>query len=471
MVSVLDTEKYESPNSLLTSGKGWRLPDQLAEPSKPKPLTSKYLDSQEHDVATNGLYFQKALEAQQPMSGPQWHAPSNDVSIPRTDQEDRAVVRCLVHAIKNMSEAKDTAASPYRRRFSQPKPYYANWAIEACAWDVVAVVKGIHMEGFTSRLYDAALIDAIGETQNWHFEDRIGWICLALRTSKNVAVNLMKKEKIMTIVGAPHKLHKATIVNYNSNANRAIWVQNGRDIDREHQLRPFKKRTDHDGVPLPLPKRLKRDDDDSEGTTDDSPKKASNDREASDSPSEQWSPSPDRRAANGTSPRPSRTAVAAVSGFSSASQPINSNFATCHPPVPADSIYLPMTSYSLDAINRRINHQRQISKDQINVSAEIKPEAGSSKTRSSIQNDRNNADSSGISVRSNTKLATHDSGHGAAGTFNADVNNATTGIAAAVSTPLPSAGINKTEDNVEMHDAADIDAAHVLASLQRGPGP
>lgn len=36
------------------------------------------------------------------------------------------------------------------------------------------------MDGFRAPLYDAPLMDAIGETRLWTFQNRIDWVCEAL---------------------------------------------------------------------------------------------------------------------------------------------------------------------------------------------------------------------------------------------------------------------------------------------------
>jgi hypothetical protein len=43
------------------------------------------------------------------------------------------------------------------------------------------MAKAIHTEGFKAPIYDKAMVDYIGQTQNWLFEERIDWICQVLR--------------------------------------------------------------------------------------------------------------------------------------------------------------------------------------------------------------------------------------------------------------------------------------------------
>lgn len=404
------------------------------------------------------------------MSSFQWLPPTNDVSIPLTDEQDCQVVTEIVDAMKDMSKAKDTVASAYRKRFTPPEHYYQDWAIEACAWDVLLLAKQIHTGGFNSRIYDSALIDAIGETQHWHFEDRIGWICMALRTSKNVAVNLLKKEKVMTIVGAPHKLHKATLVNTKSNANRGIWTANGRDADLEHQNRPFKKRTDENGNPLPLPKRQVPIDKDTEEMTRKGKKQAkvtSKDGTTPTSPLLESSPSPSPQATNSPS---SHTHTHRTSGFHSTCDSLTTN-------KEVETTDQRITSFSLAAINDRIGSKSRVYGHENSHLMDIESNSvgGGDNPRNLNPEGHNSSNVFNMKSRS--------SAHGKGGVGIGDlgiknaafVDNVTASMAATSSSyasPMTTPVI-KTEDTVEMPDDADIDdavidAAHVLTLLHRG---
>ncbi|KAJ6199461.1 hypothetical protein J3E72DRAFT_372474 [Bipolaris maydis] len=208
---------------------------------RPKPPTSACLDK--NLVEVNGLYFQKMADAEAAMNDVQWRAPVFDSTIPQTDKDHQHVVKKLLWAFKDMSMAKDTAENAYRKRLTPGEAsYYQDWAIEACAWDVVRMAKSIHTDGFRVPIYDKNLVNYIGQTQEWTFQERINWICTVLRASKNVAANLMKNEKVWNIIGAPHKMYQSTLTNTIANANRGAWVKSGRQADTEHQARVSKRR-------------------------------------------------------------------------------------------------------------------------------------------------------------------------------------------------------------------------------------
>jgi hypothetical protein len=85
-----------------------------------------------------GDYFKTFEESFNALSMAHWHPPMNDFTIPRTPKQDRAIVRVLVAAFKDMSYALDTPDNAYRKRFTPGTSVcYAGWTIEACAWMVV----------------------------------------------------------------------------------------------------------------------------------------------------------------------------------------------------------------------------------------------------------------------------------------------------------------------------------------------
>jgi len=112
---------------------GQKIPRHLTAGVKIRPPTSHLLETQDFSANENGFYFQSKAEADLSMTQAQWYSPANDSSMPQTDAEDRRVVRQLLSAAKNMSRAKDTLASAYRKKTNG----YPDWAMEACAWDVL----------------------------------------------------------------------------------------------------------------------------------------------------------------------------------------------------------------------------------------------------------------------------------------------------------------------------------------------
>ncbi|RMZ68494.1 WD repeat-containing [Pyrenophora seminiperda CCB06] len=239
-----------------------RVPPGLAEPCKPKQVASAALNKS--FPGEGDLYFENFDAAKKSMACVLWRAPDPDATIPQATEEDHYVIKQLVNACKDLGDAKDTKDNAYRKRMTPGSPtYYGDWAIEACCWDILNMVKALHTEGFKAAIYDKAIIDAISQTQLWTFQQRIDWICMALKISKTNPVSIMirfyfvypcyllltlrqKKEKIWTIIGTPHKLYFSTITNSISNAHRNNWVKNGRAADPGHH--PKRRKIQHDAA-------------------------------------------------------------------------------------------------------------------------------------------------------------------------------------------------------------------------------
>ncbi|KAJ4364173.1 hypothetical protein N0V83_009629 [Neocucurbitaria cava] len=220
------------PSPVLASLIDEKVPTGFARPCRPKPATSALLHKELAE--TNGLYFQNIAEAASATAQALWRPLTNDASIPVSDEEDRAVVKTLVDAFKDMTIARDTPGNAYRKRLTKGEAvFYNEWSIEACAWNILGMLKSIHTKGFNAPIYDHGMVDSIGQTQLWTFQERLDWVTLVLK----------KHEKLWTAIGAPHKLYNSTLVNFASNANRNNWVKAGREADEAHTNRPKRQRT------------------------------------------------------------------------------------------------------------------------------------------------------------------------------------------------------------------------------------
>jgi hypothetical protein len=124
----------------LTDRSSGKIPAGLKAVCRPKPATSVCLDKSL--FRSGDLYFRNIVDAKASMDNVQWRAPAPDDTIPQTDKEHQDIVRKLVWAFKDMSVAKDTAENAYRKRLTTGEPAcYPDWAIEACAWDIVVSLK------------------------------------------------------------------------------------------------------------------------------------------------------------------------------------------------------------------------------------------------------------------------------------------------------------------------------------------
>lgn len=109
----------------------------LREAERSRHFRSTSLN-QDFTPRDDGLCFQNMTDALATLSIAQWTPDKTDTSIPQTEEEHRKVVKKLVASFMDMSSAKDTVNSAYRKRLIPTEAvYYTDWAIEACAWNIV----------------------------------------------------------------------------------------------------------------------------------------------------------------------------------------------------------------------------------------------------------------------------------------------------------------------------------------------
>ena len=91
------------------------------------------------DIAkVGGLYFQSFADAKASIDITQWRAPAHDDTIPNTDKEYQDIVKKLVQAFKDISALTGNDENAYRRCFTPGDTLaYPDWAIEACAWNIL----------------------------------------------------------------------------------------------------------------------------------------------------------------------------------------------------------------------------------------------------------------------------------------------------------------------------------------------
>ena len=231
------------------------------------------------------LHFSSFREAEERLGVAQWTAPAG--GVPKTEEEDKICIRQLVKAFTNTAKALDSPKSIYCARFKAG--YYDPRAVEFCAWNILVctedhrlacsnpsqqLVKDLHTSGFRPYIFDQETIKSMSVTRSFTFNRRLKDICEVLeasptlcrhmqhstdinQVSKYVAVQVLKGEKMLTLVYNPDKLYNSVLVNSKSNAKRSNWIINGRNADETHKRQPKRQCTTSDATfdasPAPTP--------------------------------------------------------------------------------------------------------------------------------------------------------------------------------------------------------------------------
>jgi hypothetical protein len=130
----LTHSKYLSPSSSNADPRHYDIPElvKLSRSKGAEVLTKYYTED------STGLFFSNTQKALTAMSDAEWRPPTRDDTIPKTDVEDRVVVRRLVAAFLDCRIALDTEGNAYRKRFTPgTNVFYMPWTVERCAWEVL----------------------------------------------------------------------------------------------------------------------------------------------------------------------------------------------------------------------------------------------------------------------------------------------------------------------------------------------
>lgn len=139
-----DTTPTQSPNQINNGAASSTMTIQTV-PEDSLPEILKISKSKGADVLgtyyqenPEGMYFSDLGEALAAIRHEQWQPPANDATIPRDNEQDRAIVRRLVAAFLDLDSAMDTEGNAYRKRFTPGTTVFYNpWTIERCAWEIL----------------------------------------------------------------------------------------------------------------------------------------------------------------------------------------------------------------------------------------------------------------------------------------------------------------------------------------------
>lgn len=234
-----------------------------AEPS-PKPLStrgrrsvSSRISSPEPtpQAAPMGLSFSSLDEATRAMPSRSienaWEAPSDDPTIPTTQDQRAKYVLDMLEAFQNCAKCKDNKnGNTYLKRwYAGPGSYYNLLAMEKVCWHMLDIAERLHREGPQStNMYCEEALKKLKTSRDMTFQQRIHHVCAMLKYSKYLCDQLMKGEGLEALVGAPKlKMAGATTMQV-QNTRRQKWIIHGRTEDLHHSNRDKNEADEQDHV-------------------------------------------------------------------------------------------------------------------------------------------------------------------------------------------------------------------------------
>ncbi|EDU43349.1 hypothetical protein PtrSN002B_003750 [Pyrenophora tritici-repentis] len=180
-----------------------------------------------------GFLFDSLEEAIAAHPSPAWRCPTNDPTIPSTDQDRGSWVIQLLSAMSNTIDVFDSPGVAFTKRWyhpvTGPSTYYSEEAKEIVCWDIVDLAEQLHRIGLkVLHSFDKLFWDETNKTQAWTFQQRMQHIVLLLEYSKGRCESLLANETLHAVVGYPSALLSAANNNAKCNRGRQAILEAGR---------------------------------------------------------------------------------------------------------------------------------------------------------------------------------------------------------------------------------------------------
>ncbi|CAE7030534.1 hypothetical protein HRS9139_04981 [Pyrenophora teres f. teres] len=182
---------------------------------------------------SEGFLFDSLEEAIAAHPSPDWRCPTNDPTIPSTDQDRGSWVLELLDAMNNTIDVFDSPGVAFTKRWyhpvTGPSAFYSDEAKEIVCWDIVDLAEQLHRIGpNVLHSFDKLFWDETNKTQAWTFQQRMQQIALLLKYSKGRCESLLANETLHAVVGYPSALLSAANNNAKCNRGRQAILEAGR---------------------------------------------------------------------------------------------------------------------------------------------------------------------------------------------------------------------------------------------------
>ncbi|KAF2800247.1 hypothetical protein K505DRAFT_202625, partial [Melanomma pulvis-pyrius CBS 109.77] len=165
-----------------------------------------------------------------------WSAPKPDDTIPTTDADMQALVKNLVLAIANNQDCLCSSTNRiFRNRWAAGANFYRPEQFEKLAWRIVNTMVTIHTEGWKHPVYDSGLMASLKATTSYTFAGRMEKILNLLTFSKRTCEDMLKNEKLLTIIGAPQVVLTHSRLNFQANKVKKRRINRGREAEKAEE--------------------------------------------------------------------------------------------------------------------------------------------------------------------------------------------------------------------------------------------
>ncbi|KAF2748371.1 hypothetical protein M011DRAFT_476389 [Sporormia fimetaria CBS 119925] len=164
---------------------------------------------------------------------PMFTCPPDDPTIPTTDSARQAIIDDLEAVIKSTISVAEAAYID--KRLKSSAMYYRENDIPDCAAGLVDRAIYLHRNGWRYPLHDPELEEEIRSTRNMTFAKRMAIIKDVLRLSKTTCRDVLKSEKVWTVIGKPDTMLTSVLKwHWKKNQEALLMVvAQGRHADEE----------------------------------------------------------------------------------------------------------------------------------------------------------------------------------------------------------------------------------------------
>ena len=172
------------------------------------------------------------------MKGVFWKNPNHDHTIPSTDEEINACLDKLVTAIMNNKNCREkNNTKQFNNRWGISATHYAKEELYMAAYEVLTAIINIHRHGWTKPIFDQEQRNLFQKTMYYTFAERFDGVKELLKVSKTSCNDIMKGERLYSIIGNPVTLIIRTRSNQSSNTNKAKRIKMATEMEMKTRKR------------------------------------------------------------------------------------------------------------------------------------------------------------------------------------------------------------------------------------------
>jgi hypothetical protein len=186
--------------------------------------------------------FGSLEEAMAAMPPRNWTCPTEDTTLPTSDEDRQQWVQELLEAVNNVTNIQGNKGNDFKKRWHHPetglRDYYLSLDKLILCWKIEDLSERLHRAGPSAlHSFDEKFWDSVERTQAWTFHHRMSRIVELLTVSKTRCDSLLGGGSLQNIVANPGARAVATRLQVKQNARRSQTLKAGRVAKKQKTSR------------------------------------------------------------------------------------------------------------------------------------------------------------------------------------------------------------------------------------------